>query len=104
MPKRRSTRGRPIRGFLAQKTIPPRQFLAMIVEWSSKRSGDMAAYVHRFATVLAALAVILILPSLRPAPAQTPAVPAKPEMTENCPGLVASDVPRLIPAAWQLAA
>src|ERR1700676_2112580 len=76
----------------------------MIVEWSSKRNGDMAAYVHRFAAVVAALAVILILPSLRPAPAQTPAAPAKPEMTENCPGLVASDVPRLIPAAWQLAA
>jgi L-ascorbate metabolism protein UlaG (beta-lactamase superfamily) len=58
----------------------------------------------RLSAVLAALASLLFLPSLRPAPAQTPAAPAKPEMTENCPGLVASDEPRVIPAAWQLAA
>jgi L-ascorbate metabolism protein UlaG (beta-lactamase superfamily) len=64
----------------------------------------MAAYVHRFAAVVAALAALLVLPSLRPAPAQTPPAPAKPEMTENCPGLVASDAPRLIPAALRLAA
>jgi L-ascorbate metabolism protein UlaG (beta-lactamase superfamily) len=64
----------------------------------------MAAYLHRFAAVVAAMAAILILPSLRPAPAQTPPAPAKPEMTENCPGLVAADAPRVIPAAWQLAA
>jgi L-ascorbate metabolism protein UlaG (beta-lactamase superfamily) len=64
----------------------------------------MAAYVHRFAAVVAAITAILILPSLRPAPAQTPPAPAKPEMGENCPGLVASDAPRVIPAAFQLAA
>jgi len=64
----------------------------------------MAAYVHRFAAVVAALAAISIRPSLRPAAAQTPPAPAKPEMTENCPGLVASDAPRVIPAAWRLAA
>ncbi len=29
---------------------------------------------------------------------------AKPEMMENCPGLVASDLPRIIPAAFKLAA
>src|SRR5262249_24697844 len=29
--------------------------------------------------------------------------PAKPEMTQNCPGLVAFDVPRIIPAAFRLA-
>ena len=63
----------------------------------------MAVRVRRFAAGLAALAAILLLPYPRPAPAQTPP-PAKPEMTENCPGLVASDAPRLIPAAWQLAA
>jgi L-ascorbate metabolism protein UlaG (beta-lactamase superfamily) len=45
-----------------------------------------------------------MLPYLRPAPAQTPAAPAKPEMTENCPGLVASDAPRVIPAGFRLAA
>jgi L-ascorbate metabolism protein UlaG (beta-lactamase superfamily) len=68
-----------------------------------RRNGDMAVRVRRFAAVLAALASLLLLPYLRPAPAQTPP-PAKPEMTENCPGLVASDAPRVIPAAWQLAA
>ena len=64
----------------------------------------MAVRVRRFAAMLAALASLLLLPYLRPAPAQTPPAPAKPEMTENCPGLVASDQPRAIPAAWQLAA
>jgi len=34
-------------------------------------------------------------------PIQAPA--AKPEMTENCPGLVASDRPRVIPAAFRVA-
>jgi L-ascorbate metabolism protein UlaG (beta-lactamase superfamily) len=32
------------------------------------------------------------------------AAPPKPEMTENCPGLVAQDRPRIIPAAFRLAA
>src|SRR5258708_4498316 len=64
----------------------------------------MAAYVHRFAAVVTALAALLMLPLLRPAPAQTPAPPAKPEMAENCPGLVAADQPRVIPAALRLAA
>jgi L-ascorbate metabolism protein UlaG (beta-lactamase superfamily) len=64
----------------------------------------MAAYVHRFAAVVAAMAAILILPPPRPAPAQTPPAPAKPEMTENCPGLVAADEPRVIPADFRLAA
>jgi L-ascorbate metabolism protein UlaG (beta-lactamase superfamily) len=58
----------------------------------------------RLGAGLAALASLLLLPYLQPAPAQTPAAPTKPEMTENCPGLVASDEPRLIPAAYQLAA
>src|SRR5262249_5222217 len=29
--------------------------------------------------------------------------PAKPEMTQNCPGLVAFDAPRIVPAAFRLA-
>jgi L-ascorbate metabolism protein UlaG (beta-lactamase superfamily) len=62
----------------------------------------MAIGVRRFAAVLAALGSLLLLPFLRPAPAQTPA-PAKPEMAENCPGLVASEEPRVIPAALRLA-
>ena len=60
--------------------------------------------IHRLGAVVAALASLLLLPYLRPAPAQTPAAPAKPEMTENCPGLVASDAPRVIPADFRLAA
>jgi L-ascorbate metabolism protein UlaG (beta-lactamase superfamily) len=59
----------------------------------------------RLGAGLAALACLLLFPYLRTAPAQTPApVPAKPEMTENCPGLVASDEPRLVPTAYRLAA
>jgi L-ascorbate metabolism protein UlaG (beta-lactamase superfamily) len=34
-----------------------------------------------------------------PALAQTPAAPAQPEVTQSCPGLVADDRPRVIPAA-----
>ncbi|HEY4405376.1 MAG TPA: MBL fold metallo-hydrolase [Xanthobacteraceae bacterium] len=63
----------------------------------------MAIHARRFAAVLAAVGSLLLLPYLRPAPAQTPA-PTKPEMTENCPGLVASDEPRVMPAALRLAA
>jgi L-ascorbate metabolism protein UlaG (beta-lactamase superfamily) len=63
----------------------------------------MAVRVRRFAAVLAALGSLLLLPYLRPAPAQTP-TPAKPEMAENCPGLVASDEPRIIPADFHIAA
>ncbi len=64
----------------------------------------MAIQAHRLGAVVATLASLLLLPYLRPAPAQTPAAPAKPEMTENCPGLVASDAPRVIPADFRLAA
>jgi L-ascorbate metabolism protein UlaG (beta-lactamase superfamily) len=67
----------------------------------------MASRIIQFsAALVVVVAAALIFPSLRPAPAQeaapqqAPAQP-KPEMTENCPGLVASDAPRLIPAAFQ---
>jgi L-ascorbate metabolism protein UlaG (beta-lactamase superfamily) len=54
-------------------------------------------------TLLAALAVLIGLPiaaaSAQPAPPQT-----KPEMMENCPGMVAGQPPRAIPAAFNLAA
>jgi len=76
----------------------------MVAGIIGRRNGDMTVRVRRFAAVLAALAALLVLPDLRPAPAQTPAPPAKPEMAENCPGLVASDAPRVIPAALRLAA
>src|SRR5512142_3112100 len=51
-------------------------------------------------SLLAAAAVLSAL--VAPAGAQ-PAPPAKPEMMENCPGLVAGQPPRLIPAAYNLA-
>jgi L-ascorbate metabolism protein UlaG (beta-lactamase superfamily) len=53
--------------------------------------------------LLAALAVLAALP-VAPAAAQPAPAPAKPEMMENCPGLVARDVPRAVPAAFRLAA
>jgi L-ascorbate metabolism protein UlaG (beta-lactamase superfamily) len=50
-----------------------------------------------FAAALLSLAAI-------PAVAQPAPAPAKPEMMENCPGLVAGDRPRVIPAAFNVAA
>jgi len=48
------------------------------------------------------LAAGIALFAIASAPAQSPPA-AKPEMRENCPGLVASKTPRAIPAAYQLA-
>ena len=49
------------------------------------------------------LAVSLILP-VAPAAAQSVPIPVKPEMMENCPGLIARGAPRAIPAAFRVAA
>ena len=54
-------------------------------------------------TLLAALAVFAFLP-IASAQAQPSPAPSKPEMTENCPGMVAGQPPRAIPAAFNLAA
>ena len=51
--------------------------------------------------MLAALVVMVALAMAQRGEAQPPA--AKPEMMENCPGLIASDVPRVMPAALRLA-
>jgi L-ascorbate metabolism protein UlaG (beta-lactamase superfamily) len=48
-----------------------------------------------------AFCVAVALLVMRPADAQPPA--AKPEMRENCPGLVASNTPFVIPAAFRVA-
>ncbi|HEY7297968.1 MAG TPA: MBL fold metallo-hydrolase [Xanthobacteraceae bacterium] len=48
----------------------------------------------------AALAAAALFVAAR-APAQPPT--AKPQMRENCPGLVASDLPRAVPAAFRVA-
>src|SRR4051812_3021955 len=57
-------------------------------------------------TALAATiaAAVLVLPTARTGAQPAPAPGAKPEMMENCPGLVARHTPRVIPAAFKLAA
>jgi L-ascorbate metabolism protein UlaG (beta-lactamase superfamily) len=59
--------------------------------------------VERAAQVLAALAVVLFALPVTPGSAQPAPAPARPEMRENCPGLVARDTPRVVPAALRLA-
>jgi L-ascorbate metabolism protein UlaG (beta-lactamase superfamily) len=57
-------------------------------------------------TLLAALAVLIGLPMFAAHAQRLPAQPKsdKPEMMENCPGMVAAQPPRVIPAAFKLAA
>ena len=54
-------------------------------------------------SVVAGLAALIALPVYSAAAQPVPA-PAKPEMMENCPGLVAMRQPRIVPAALRLAA
>jgi L-ascorbate metabolism protein UlaG (beta-lactamase superfamily) len=55
-------------------------------------------------TILAALAALVALPATELAAFdRVQAPPAKPEMRENCPGLVAENTPRVVPADFQLA-
>ncbi len=63
--------------------------------------GMLAAPAAR---VLAALVAVFLALPIAPASAQPALAPAKPEMMENCPGLVARNTPRVIPAAFKLAA
>jgi len=58
----------------------------------------MAVRLSLVMTLAAGIALFAIAPAV----AQSPPA-AKPEMRENCPGLVASKAPRAIPAAFQLA-
>jgi L-ascorbate metabolism protein UlaG (beta-lactamase superfamily) len=61
-------------------------------------------FAARAARALAVLAGAVLMSPLGPAGAQpTPAAP-KPEMMENCPGFVAHNGPRAVPAAFRLAA
>ena len=66
-------------------------------------SRMLAALVVVVAPFLAALFVVAF--PIEHAGAQSPQQPpaAKPEMMENCPGLIASDAPRVMPAAMRLA-
>ncbi|MGH6769735.1 MAG: MBL fold metallo-hydrolase [Xanthobacteraceae bacterium] len=61
----------------------------------------MRAFVRLFGLMLTAFLAAALLSFGRPAIAQPRAV--KPEMVENCPGLVASNRSRVIPAALRLA-
>jgi L-ascorbate metabolism protein UlaG (beta-lactamase superfamily) len=54
-------------------------------------------------TILAALAIAATLALAQHTGAQQPPAPGKPEMAENCPGLIASERPKVIPAALRLA-
>jgi L-ascorbate metabolism protein UlaG (beta-lactamase superfamily) len=64
----------------------------------------MSGPAHVSALAVAAVAAAIVLGGARGAGAQEQPPPvAKPEMMENCPGLVAADRPRLIPAAYRLA-
>src|SRR6185295_16165424 len=58
---------------------------------------------RRSRTLLTALAVCLGSWSVEAAAFERAQAPAKPEMVENCPGLIAANRPRLVPAAMQLA-
>ena len=63
----------------------------------------IAVMIIQIAVLSTALPVALTL--ALPAAAQAPGSPAaKPEMRESCPGVVAADTPRLIPAGLRLAA
>ena len=53
--------------------------------------------------ILLALLAVPVLPAA-PARAQPTAPAPKPEMVESCPGLISQDRPRVIPAAFRLAA
>jgi L-ascorbate metabolism protein UlaG (beta-lactamase superfamily) len=53
-------------------------------------------------TMVAALAVAAVVPAAYAQPAEAPT--AKPEVTLSCPGPVAADRPRAVPAAFNLAA
>jgi L-ascorbate metabolism protein UlaG (beta-lactamase superfamily) len=73
---------------------------AGVGELSPSPIGALAARLVAAAVVCAALPL-----GVSAQPAETaPAEPAKPEMRESCPGLVAGDRPPVIPAALRLAA
>jgi L-ascorbate metabolism protein UlaG (beta-lactamase superfamily) len=69
-------------------------------------SGVSAGVVARFALKFPAFALALVgLFAASSAPAQSPTAPARPEVKQDfCPGLVAQDTPRVMPASLHLAA
>ena len=65
------------------------------------RAGLAAFALAAF--VLVAVAAFLAFPDAKLAAQTAPAPTQKPEMMENCPGLVAADRPKVVPASFQLA-
>lgn len=65
----------------------------------------MPGLVASLRVTLAAFVAILTASTVAaPAAAQSPAPPAKPQMMEFCPGMIAGAAPKLIPAAYKPAA
>jgi len=60
----------------------------------------MAGLVGALRPVIAGLTAALSI-LLTPAPAPALSTPAKPEMIESCPGLIARNIPRITPAAFR---
>jgi hypothetical protein len=69
---------------------------------NTQKEHRMACLVRLSRLLLTTLALGIALLVVQRAGAQAPQDP-KPEMMENCPGLIASDVPRVMPAALRLA-
>jgi L-ascorbate metabolism protein UlaG (beta-lactamase superfamily) len=68
-----------------------------------KKEQRMRAFIHLIGVIWVAAAVVAV-PHGRAAIAQAPKpTAAKPEMVANCPGLIAFDRPRVIPAAFRVA-
>jgi L-ascorbate metabolism protein UlaG (beta-lactamase superfamily) len=64
----------------------------------------LARLARMMPAALAAVALLAAPSIIQRAQAQAPQPPAaKPEMVENCPGLIAADRPRIVPAALRLA-
>jgi hypothetical protein len=70
----------------------------IVADSMPRKEARMARSFWSF--LAAALAAAALFVAAR-APAQPPT--AKPQMRENCPGLVASDLPRAVPAAFRVA-
>ena len=64
----------------------------------------MTDFVHRVAIVWAALVACAVLPAIPATAQQAPAPPPSSELSDRCPGLVAADAPRVVPAAFEVAA
>jgi len=69
----------------------------------------MARFRLRFLPLVASIGIAAALPAAARAqeaspPASAPDALGKPQMRESCPGLVADDTPRIIPAAFRLSA